>query len=176
MFPSFLNPLALVRRTSFDTLGSLSTWGKETMEWCNKRRINKIVVETQNQDTAWQTRDKVDSMSSTLICQSDWSIASFLASIAFWICSSLFSPWFSLLTSSCNTSNETAPTRQKRNLLFGFYPEAKENSQLKKGFILPEAAMTWDLMRWPLSRTHSAKKGTFMRRLSFPSSFAAFLV
>ena len=83
--------------------------------------------------TAWQTRDKVDSMSTTFICQRDWSIASFLASMAFWIFSSLFSPWFSLLTSSCNRSKLTAPTRKEKKR-FPFDPpllEIKSRPQIQ---------------------------------------------
>lgn len=46
----------------------------------------------------------------------------------------------------------------------------------KKQNSIPEAAITWDFIRCPLSRTHSARNGTFIRRMSLPSSFAACLV
>lgn len=60
--------------------------------------------------TAWLTWDRVDSISITLICQREFIMASFLFSIAFTKFSSLFSPWFSFLSSSCIWIKDTAPT------------------------------------------------------------------
>lgn len=41
--------------------------------------------------------------------------------------------------------------------------------------MLPAAAVTWDLMKWPLSLNHSATNGTPKNIAFFPSSFAACL-
>lgn len=71
--PSFFSPVARARRTSLETLGSLSTCEKERDKINN--RTNQLIIQCMmnlNQYlTDWQTRDRVDSMSRTLICQRD---------------------------------------------------------------------------------------------------------